>query len=154
MPGQGRCLHGLLQLFLIDMGINLGCGNIFMAQYFFERQHINTALVHQGCSRVPQFVGRISASGQACALQAAFHNLLHAPRCQPLPGTFGYKHCTAIHKIGQSRPRRQIMRQCVLAGAVQVNEALFAAFANNTDRMITIVSQINGDQLGKPHATI
>ena len=125
-----------------------------MAQNLFERQHIHTALIHQRCCSMAQFVRRISFSVQPCRLQAAGDNLLHTPRRQTLTGPFGDKQRLFVHQFGQCGTLWQLMLKRGDTGVVQIHQPLFVAFAGNADGIIFKIPQINGDQLSQAHSTV
>ena len=127
-----------------------------MAQNFFQCQHVHMALlVHHSGRRMAQFMGGISFSRKPGCPQATLYNLLHTARRKPFSRFFRNKQGLVILQIRQFTPLVTQARQCLHTSFIQIDKALFIAFANNAYCPIILdICDIDIYQFRKAHAAI
>ena len=79
---------------------------------------------------------------------------LSPARGQPFAGTLGNKKGFLVHQIGQGSPLFFVVVQSLQAGGIQIDQPFLAALADDTDRFVTKISQINGNELCQAHAAV
>ena len=116
-----------------------------MPQYFFQRQHINAALIHKRGGGMAQLMRGKSAAAQTRTLQAAGYDLLDPARRKPLASAVGDKQCILVHKIRQGSAVLPVALQGVQTGIVQIDEPFFITLAGYPDGVIAEITHIDRD---------
>ena len=115
-----------------------------MAEHLLQRAHIHTVLQHECGRRMPQFVRGVLAGIQSRAGQVFLDHDLYRVAADA---------CASVGEKHGCRARRcdlaaygQIAVERFAAGVVEVNNTLFAAFAEDAQAVAVVILQVQTDQ--------
>ena len=126
-----------------------------MAQNVLEHPDVHVAVaVHEGGRRVPQLVHRIPRPAQADLLQVFFHHDLHGDGLEPGLPVAEEQGVPVFHPVFGAH--RQVGGDGILAGLVQVDDALFVALTQHPQCVVVAhhVAEVDGHQLREPQAAV
>ena len=113
---------------------------VLVAQDLLYGAHIHAVLDHQGRRRVPQLVGGVFAGVKPGLQDGLFHHSVYALAPHTLAAVGDEKgFLRAAHHLCA---HRLISLDCSLTGFVEVNNALLAALAKNTEAVLAYIPNI------------